>query len=192
MAAAPVAATAENTNADTVPPVVVQSPPITHSQPIEIRYGQPPRIETEDGAEQELEEEDCLASTSVTESTTTTDVVPSHVRERILDKVDDDEGLDYADDAYASEDADAASSNGVGDYGNTVYLQDEASLCEKHTTITPPIAKVQLSVTTAMPMTPTRSEGLPDRTWPGNGLLRSWRLMVSNTRAHASGMKRAW
>ena len=161
MAAAPAAATAENTNLDIVPPVVVQSPPITHSQPVEIRHGQPPRIETEDGAEQELEEEDCLTSASVTESTTTTDVVPSHVRKRTLDEVDDDEGLDYADDAYASEDADAASSNGADDYGDTVYLQDEASLYEKHTTITPPIAKVQLSVTTATPtavvnLTPTK------------------------------------
>ena len=141
MAAAPVAATAENTNVDTVPPVVVQSPPITHSQPIGIRYEQPPRIETEDGSEQELEEEDCLTSASVTESTTTTDIVPSHVRKRTLDEVDDDEGLDYADDTHASEDADAASSNGADDYGDTVYLQDEASLYGKHT-ITPPIAKV--------------------------------------------------
>ena len=170
---------------------------LSPTQPVEIRHGQPPRIETEDGAEQELEEEDCLASTSVTESTTTADVVPSYVRKRTLGEVGDDEDLDYADDAYASEDADAASSNGVGDYGNTVYLQDEASLHRKHTTITPPIAKVQLPVTTATPtavvgLTPTRSEGLLDRTWPGNGLLRSWRPMISNTRAHASGMKRAW
>jgi hypothetical protein len=33
-----------------------------------------------------------------------------------------------------------------------VYLQDTASLYDKHTTIAPPIAKVQLPVTTATPM----------------------------------------
>ena len=65
MAAAPAAATVENTNVDTIPPVVVQSPPITHSQPVKIRYRQPSCIETKDGAEQELEEEDCLTSASV-------------------------------------------------------------------------------------------------------------------------------
>jgi hypothetical protein len=153
MAAAPVTATAENTNANTVPPVVVQPSPVTHSQPVEIHHGQLPQIEVEDGAEQELEEEDCLTSASVTESTTTTDVVPSHVRKRTLDEVDDDEDLEYADDTYASEDADAVSSNGGDDCGDAVCLQDTASPYEKHTTITPPIAKVQLSVTTATPTT---------------------------------------
>ena len=160
MAAAPVTATPENTNTDTVPPVVVQSPPVTHSQPVEIRHGQLPHIDVEDGAEQELEEEDCLTSASVTESTTTTDVVPSHMRKRTLDEVDGDE-LEYADDVSASEDADAISSNGADDYGDPAYLQDTASLYDKHTTITPPIAKVQLSVTTATPtavvnLTPTK------------------------------------
>jgi len=153
MATAPVTATAENTNVNAAPPVVVQAPPITHSQPVEIRHGQLPHIEVEDSVEQELEEEDCLTSASVTESTTTTDVVPSHVRKRTLDEVDVDEGLEYADDVSGSEDADAVSSNGADDYGDTVYLQDTASLYDKHTTITPPIAKVQLSVTTATPTT---------------------------------------
>jgi len=151
MAAAPATATAENTNTNTVPAAVTESSPITHPQPVEIRHGQLPRIETEGGAEQEIEEEDYLTSASVTESTTTTDVVPSHVRKRTLDEVDGDEGLEYADDVYASEDADAVSSNGADDYGDAVYLQDAASLYGKHTTITPHIAKVQLSVTTATP-----------------------------------------
>jgi len=155
MAAAPTTATAENTNANTVPPVVAQSSPITHSQPVEIRHGQLAHIEVEDGADQELEEEDCVTSASVTESTTTTDVVPSHVRKRTLDEVDDDEGLEYVDDTYVSEDADAISSNGADDCGDAV------SPYEKHTTITPPIAKVQLSATTATPtavvnLTPTK------------------------------------
>ena len=155
-------ATAECTNVDTAPPAAVESPPITHSQPVEIRRGQLPRIEIEDGAEQDLEEEDYLTSASVTESTTTTDVVPSHVRKRTLDEVDDgDDGLEYVEDAYASEDADAVSSNGADDYGDGVHLQDADPLYEKHTTITPPIAKVQLSVTTATPtaavsLTPTK------------------------------------
>jgi len=153
MATAPTTTTAENTNANPAPPPVVEPPLKTHPQPVEIHHGQLPHIETEDGAEQELEEEDYLTSASVTESTTTTDVVPSHVRKRTLDEIDDDEGLEYADDAYASEDADAVSSNEAEDCGDTVYLQDAASLYEKHTTITPPIAKVQLSVTTATPTT---------------------------------------
>ena len=151
MAPAPVTATAENTNTNVAPPPAVESSPVAHPKPVEIRHGQLPRIEVGDGAEQELEEEDYLTSASVTESTTTTDAVPSHVRKRTLDEVDCDEGLEYADDAYASEDADAASSNGGDDYGDAGYLQDEASLQEKHITITPPIAKVQLSVTTTTP-----------------------------------------
>jgi len=159
MAPAPTAA--ENADANVAPPTTVESPPITHPQPVEIRHGHLPRIEIKDGAEQELEEEDSLTSASVTESTTTTDAVPSHVRKRALDEVDGDEGLEYADDAYASEDADAVSSNGAEDYGDAGYLQDAASLHEKHTTITPPIAKVQLSVTTGTPtaavtLTPTK------------------------------------
>jgi hypothetical protein len=94
--------------------------------------------------------EDCLTSASVTESTTTTDVVPLHVRKRTLDEVDDDEGLEYVDDSYASEDADAVSNNGADDCEDAVYLQNTASTpYESHTMITPPIAKVQLSVTTA-------------------------------------------
>ena len=80
-----------------------------------------------------------------------TDAVPSHVQKQNLNEVDDDKDLDYADDAYTSEDADAVSSNGADDYGDTVYLQDKVSLYEKHTTITPPIAKVQLLVTMTMP-----------------------------------------
>jgi len=40
------------------------------------------------------------------------DVVPSQVRKRTLDEIDDNEGLGYADDAYASEDAGAVNSNG--------------------------------------------------------------------------------
>jgi len=147
MVPAPVTTPTENTNANVVAPAVVESSPIAHTQPVEARHGQLPRIEVEDGAEQEPEEEDYLTSASVTESTTTTDVVPSHVRKRTLDEVDGDEGLEYADEAYASEDADVDSSPGADDYGEAVYLQDEASLYEKHTTITPPIAKVQLSVT---------------------------------------------
>ena len=73
------------------------------------------------------------------------------MRKQTLDEVDGDEGLEYADDAYASEDGDAVNRNGADDYGNGPYLQDAASLDGKHTTITPPIAKVQLSVTTATP-----------------------------------------
>jgi len=158
---APAPATAENTDANIVPPTAVEPPPITHSQPVEIRHGQLPRIEIKDGPERELEEEDSLTSASVTESTTTTDAVSSHVRKRALDEIDGDEGLEYADDAYVSEDADAVSSNGGEDYGDAGYLQDASSLHEKHTTITPPIAKVQLSVTTGTPtaavtLTPTK------------------------------------
>ena len=158
---APAPAAAENADANVTPPTAVESSPVTHSQPVEIRHGQLPRIQIKDGAEQELEEEDSLTSASVTESTTTTDVVASHVRKRALDEVDGDEGLEYADDAYASEDADVVSSNGAEDYGDAGYLQDAASIHEKHTTITPPIAKVQLSVTTGTPtaavtLTPTK------------------------------------
>jgi hypothetical protein len=80
MATGPGTATAENINADTVPPVVVQSPLVTHSQPVEIDHRQLRHIEVEDDAEQELEEEDWLNFASATESTTKTDVVPSHVR----------------------------------------------------------------------------------------------------------------
>jgi len=157
----PAPAAAENADANVTPPAAVEPPHITRSQPVEIRHGQLPRIDIKGGAEQELEEEDSLTSASVTESTTTTDVVPSHVRKRALDEVDGDEGLEYADDAYASEDADVVSSNGAEDYGDANYLQDAASLHEKHTTITPPIAKVQLSVTTGTPtaavtLTPTK------------------------------------
>jgi hypothetical protein len=155
MAAAPVTTTAENTKTNVVPPAVVELPPVTHSQPVDIRHGQlpHPHIEIGDRAEQELEEEDYLTSASVTESTTTTDAVPSHVRKRTLDEVDGEDGLEYADDAYASEDADAVSSNGADDYGDAVYLQDAVPLSEKHTTITPPFANVQLSVNTATPTT---------------------------------------
>jgi len=157
---------------------LTESSPITHSQPVEIRHGQLPRIETEDGAEQEIEEEDDLISASVTESTTTTDVVPSHARKRTLDEVDGDEGLEYADDAYVSEDADAVSSNGADDYGDTVYLQDAASLYGKHTAITPPIAKVQLSVTTATPtavvnLTPTKKRRISGSYSPARGRKQS-------------------
>lgn len=159
MAAAPVTATAENTNAKVVAPAVVESPPVPHPQPVEIQRGQRPHIEIEDGAEQELEEEDYLTSASVTESTTTTDAAPPHVRKRTLDEVDGDEGLEDVDDAYASEDADATSSNGADDDGDAVYLQDVVPQ-EKHTTITPPIANVQLAVTTTLTtvvnMTPTK------------------------------------
>lgn len=161
MATAPVTANAGNTTTNVVAPPAVESPPIAHSQPVEIRRGQLPHIELEGGAEQELEEEDYLTSASVTESTTTSDVVPSHVRKRTLEEVDGDEGLEYADEAYASEDADAASSNGADDYADAVCSQDTVPLCGKHTTITPPIANVQLSVTTVTPtavvhMTPTK------------------------------------
>ena len=157
----PAPATATTENANIAPQTVVESPLVTRSQPVEIRHGQLPRIEIKDGAEQELEEEDYLTSASVTESTTTTDAVPPHVRKRTLDEVDGEESLEYADDAYASEDPDVVSSNGADDYGEAVCLQDAAPLYEKHTTITPPIAKVQLSVTTATPtsavtLTPTK------------------------------------
>ena len=157
MLPAPASATAEDTN-NVAPQTIVESPPVTNSQPVEIRHGQLPRIEIKDGAEQELEEEDYLTSASVTESTTTTDVVPSHVRKRTLDEVDGDEGLEYADEAYASEDVDVVSSNGAEDDGDAVYLQD-TPLHEKHTTITPPIAKVQLSTDTpaaAVTLTPKK------------------------------------
>ena len=161
MAAAPVTAAAENTNTSptAVPPAVTESPPVTQSQPVEIHHERFPQVEVEDVAEQEPEEEDYLTSASVTESTTTTDAVPSHVRKRALDEVDGDEGLEYADDAYGSEDA--ASSNGADDYGDAVYLHDTAPPYEKHTTITPPIANVQLSVptgaqTTVVNLTPTK------------------------------------
>jgi hypothetical protein len=43
-------------------------------------------MEIEDSAEQELKEVDRPTSASVTESTTTTDVVPLHVRKRTLDE----------------------------------------------------------------------------------------------------------
>jgi hypothetical protein len=150
MAAAPITTTTENTNA-VVPPVAVEPPPVAHSQPVEIRHKQLPHVELEDGAEQELEEEDYLTSASVTESTATSDAVPSHARKRTLDEVDGDEGLEYADEAYASEDADVVSSNGTDDYGDAVCPQDTAPPCGKHTTITPPIANVQLSAATVIP-----------------------------------------
>ena len=88
--AVPVATSAENTNSDVVPPAAVEPHTVTHAQPVALRHGQLPRIEVEDGVEQEVEEEDYLTSASVTESTTTTDVVPSHVRKRTLEEVDDD------------------------------------------------------------------------------------------------------
>ena len=161
MAAAPITTSAENTNTNVVPPAALESSPVVHSQPVEIRRGQLPHIEIEDGAEQELEEEDYLTSASVTESTATSDAVPSHMRKRTLEEIDGDEGLEYADDAYASEDADATSSNGADDYGDAACLHDTAPPCGKHTTITPPIANVQLSVTAITPtavanLTPTK------------------------------------
>ena len=155
-------------------------------------------MEVEDGAEQELEEEDCLTSVSVTESTITIDVVLHTCgNERWTRST----ATKASDDASASEDADAVSSNGADDCGDGVYLEDAASLYDKHTTITPPIAKVQLSVTTAMAttivnLTRRRSEGLLDHTLlrsrppeSGNGLPRSWRQMVSSTRVHASSVR---
>ena len=72
-------------NAYVASPAVVEPHPVAHAQPVALRHGQLPRIEVEDGAEQEVEEEDCLASASITKSTTTTDVVPSHVRKRTLE-----------------------------------------------------------------------------------------------------------
>ena len=99
MVTALVITTAENANPNTVTPIAVQSSPVTDSQQVEICHGQPPHTEVEDGAEQGLEEGDCLTSASVTESTTTTDVVPSYVRKRSLDEVDGDESLEYVDDA---------------------------------------------------------------------------------------------
>ena len=162
MGAAPATTTSKDTNTATIPPVVVRSPPVANSQSVEIRHGQLPHIETEDATEQELEEEDCLTSATVTESTTTTDVVPSHVWKWTLDEVDGDEGIEDANDADGSEGADAASSNGADEDGDAVYLQDAASVYGKHN-ITPPIAKVQLSVTTATPasvvnMTPMKKQ----------------------------------
>ena len=150
MVPAPITTTTENANVNTnvAHPDAVESSPVARSQPVEIHHGQLPHIEIEDGAEQELEEEDYLTSASVTESTTTSDAVPSHVRKRTLDEVDGDDGLEYADDAYVSEDADAASSNGADDYGDAVCSEDVALLCRKHTTVTPAIADVKLSVTT--------------------------------------------
>ena len=62
MTVAPVTVTAENTNANAVHAVVVQLPPVTHSQPVEILDGQLPHIEVEDGAGQRLEEKDCPTS----------------------------------------------------------------------------------------------------------------------------------
>ena len=168
MVPAPVTTTTENTNTNTAPPPVVESPPIAHPQSVGIHHGQLPRIEAEDGAEQELEEEDYLTSASVTESTTTTDVVPSHVRKRTLDEVEGDDGLEYADDAYASEDADAVSDNGGDDYTDGIYLQDGASLHGKHTTITPPIARVQLSITTATPTTVATTTPMKKRRTSGS------------------------
>lgn len=162
MAAAPITTTTENTNTNVAPPAAIESPPVAHSQPVEIRHGQLPHIAIEDGAEQELEEEDYLTSASVTESTTTSDALSSHVRKRTLDEVDGDEGLEYADDAYGSEDVDEASSNGADDYGDAVCPQDAPpSPPRKHITITPPIANVQLSVTNLTPtavvnMTPAK------------------------------------
>ena len=153
MAAAPITSTTENTNTNDVPPAAVQSPPVTHSQPVEIHHGQHTHIEIEDGTEQELEEEDYLTSASVTESTTTSDAIPSHMRKRTLDEVDGDDGLEYADDAYASEDVDAVSSNGVEDHGDVVCPENAAPHCGIHTNITPPIANVQLSVTAVTPTT---------------------------------------
>jgi len=44
------------------------------------------------------------------------------------------------------------SSNGAEDCGDVNYLQDAASLHETHITITPPITKVQLLVTTGTPI----------------------------------------
>ena len=161
MVVAPVTTAAENTKTNVVSPAVVESPPVARSQPVEIRHGQLPRIEIGDGAEQEVEEEDYLTSASVTESTTTTDAAPPHVRKRPLDEIDGGEGLEYADEVCASEDADAASSNGADEYEDAVSPQDATPLYEKHTTVAPPIANVQLSVTTAAPttvanMTPTK------------------------------------
>lgn len=160
MVTAPTTTIGENVNTNVVPPPAVETS-VVHSQPVEIRHRQLPHIEIEDGPEQELEEEDYLTSASVTESTTTSDALPSHVRKRTLDEVDVDEGLEYADDAYASEDADATSSNGADDYGDAVCPEDAAPPCGKHTTITPPIANVQLSVTTVtstavVNLTPTK------------------------------------
>ena len=115
-------------------------------------------MEVEDGAEQELEEEDCLTSTSVTESTITIDVVLHTCGNERWTRSTATKAYD---DASASEDADAVSSNGADGYGDGAYLEDAASLYDKHTTITPPIAKVQLSFTTATPiamvnLTPTK------------------------------------
>jgi hypothetical protein len=101
-------------------------------------------IELEDDAEQELEEEDYLTSASVTESTAMSDAVPSHARKRTLDEVDGDEGLEYADEAYASEDADVISSNGADNYGDSAFrvkpVQESVRLIVANKTWTPQTA----------------------------------------------------
>ena len=102
-----------------------------------------------------------------------------------MDEVNGDK-LEYADSISTSEDTDVISSNGTDNYRDPAYLRDTALLYNKHTTITPPIAKVQLSVTTATPtavvnLTPTkkqRTSGLYSpvisptrvRTWPSEEL----------------------
>lgn len=157
MATAHANAATENTTTNVTSPAVVDSAP-ARPQPVEIHHGELPHIEIEDGAEQELEEEDYLTSASVTESTTTTDAVSSHVRKRTLEEVDGEEALEEADDAYASEDADAGSSNEADDYGDPICPQDAAPSEETHTTITPPFANVQLSAAPAavVHMSPTK------------------------------------
>jgi len=58
----PAPATVENADTKITPPAAVESPPITRSQPVEIRHRQLPCIDIKDGAEQELKEEDFLTS----------------------------------------------------------------------------------------------------------------------------------
>ena len=80
-------------------------------------------------------------------------MTPSYVRKQTLDEVDGDESMEGVDDANGSEGVGAASSKGLDEDGDMLCLRDVASMYGKHTTITPPIAKVWLSVATA---TPTR------------------------------------
>ena len=86
VATAPATATTENANTDVVPPAVTESLPVAHSQPVEIPRRQLPHMEIKDSAKQEFKKVDRPTSASVAESTTMTDVVPSHVRKRTLDE----------------------------------------------------------------------------------------------------------
>jgi len=100
-----------------------------------------------------------------------------------------DEGLEYVDDVYASGDADV------------VYIQDTTSLYGKHATITLPAARIKPPATTATPtavvnLTLTKDFWIVlscDLARPSQETaFRGWRLIISNTRARASSVRRAW